>query len=47
MNAFSLALTLKSSVAFFVIILFFTPVIPHNLRQLAPVPDSLIDWLRS
>lgn len=45
MNAFAMALTLKSSIAFLLLVLYFSPVIPHELRQLQLLPDSLARWI--
>lgn len=45
MNAFALALTLKSSIAFLLLVLYFSPVIPNELRQFQLLPDSLDRWI--
>ncbi|CND83439.1 putative type III secretion apparatus protein [Yersinia nurmii] len=46
MNAFSLALTIKSSIAFFILILYFTPIIPGELINMRFHADSLFGWLK-
>ena len=44
LNAFALALTLKSMVAFTLILLYFTPIFPGRIQMLQLLPDMLNDW---
>ena len=45
MNAFSISLTIKSLIAFFILILYFTPVLPEAFRGLWLHDDRLNIWL--
>ncbi|QWA10505.1 SpaR/YscT/HrcT type III secretion system export apparatus protein [Sodalis ligni] len=45
MNAFSISLTIKSLIAFFILILYFSPVLPDAFRALWPQGDRLNIWL--
>lgn len=47
MNAFSISLTIKSLIAFFVLILYFSPYLPDAFKSLAPGPDTLNIWLKT
>ncbi|MDX6019792.1 type III secretion system export apparatus subunit SctT [Scandinavium sp. V105_16] len=44
LNAFALALTVKSIIAFFLLLLYFTPIIPGKIMSLQIVPDILNGW---
>lgn len=44
MNAFSVSLTIKSAVALLVLLLYFSPILPHEIMQMATKPDQLADW---
>lgn len=44
LNAFALALTVKSMIAFFLLLLYFTPVIPGRIMILQLAPDDLNGW---
>jgi len=44
MNAFSLALSLKSLIAFLLLVLYFGPVIPHEVIRLIPEPSMPDGW---
>ncbi|XBS70289.1 type III secretion system export apparatus subunit SctT [Acerihabitans sp. KWT182] len=45
MNAFSISLTIKSLIAFFILLLYFSPVLPDAFRALWPGADRLNIWL--
>ncbi|WP_413735586.1 type III secretion system export apparatus subunit SctT [Sodalis sp. RH21] len=45
MNAFSISLTVKSLVAFFIIILYFSPILPEAFRSLWLNQNQLGTWL--
>ncbi|CAM3854593.1 type III secretion system export apparatus subunit SctT [Serratia silvae] len=44
LNAFSLALTVKSIVAFFLLILYFSPVFPDRIQSLQLLPEMMRSW---
>jgi len=44
LNAFSLALTVKSIIAFFMLLIYFTPVLPGKITLLGLLPDILSGW---
>lgn len=44
LNAFSLALSLKSIIAFLLLVLYFGPIIPQEVIRLIPVPAMLNGW---
>lgn len=44
LNAFSISLTVKSGVAFFILILYFTPVIPDAFKNVWLYKDQLDMW---
>jgi len=44
LNAFALALTVKSMIAFFLLLLYFTPVIPGKIMTLQLFPEILNEW---
>ncbi|PUA19946.1 type III secretion system export apparatus subunit SctT [Glaciimonas sp. PCH181] len=44
MNAFSIALTIKSAVAFLILLLYFGPVLPSEVIALAFNPAGLANW---
>ncbi|WP_413727222.1 type III secretion system export apparatus subunit SctT [Sodalis sp. RH19] len=46
MNAFSISLTIKSLIAFVVLILYFSPYLPDAFKTLAPHPGVLDIWLK-
>ncbi|NDL61517.1 type III secretion system export apparatus subunit SctT [Acerihabitans arboris] len=46
MNAFSISLTIKSMIAFMVLILYFSPYLPDAFKSLAPGPGVLDIWLK-
>lgn len=45
LNAFSIALTIKSGVALLIMLLYFRPVLPGVVMDLAPKPNMLSGWL--
>lgn len=45
LNAFSIALTIKSGVALLIMLLYFRPVLPGSVMDLALKPGMLSDWL--
>ncbi len=45
MNAFSISLTIKSLISFFILILYFSPVLPDAFRPLWLYGDQLTIWL--
>nr|AAG48606.1 SpaR [Sodalis glossinidius] len=47
MNAFAIALTLKSGVTFFIILIYFAPLLPEIFRQYWLLPSQLEIWLSS
>lgn len=44
LNAFSISLTVKSTVAFIVILIYFTPVLPRSLMEMVLRPSGLTSW---
>ncbi|PRP70981.1 EscT/YscT/HrcT family type III secretion system export apparatus protein [Chromobacterium amazonense] len=46
MNAFSVSLTVKSAVALLMLLLYFGPVLPERVAQLAFPPSALPTWLK-
>lgn len=44
LNAFALALTVKSIIAFFLLLIYFTPVLPGRIILLELLPDTLYGW---
>lgn len=46
LNAFSIALTIKSGVALLIMLLYFRPTLPSVVMDLAPKPATLPGWLR-
>ncbi|WP_067700206.1 type III secretion system export apparatus subunit SctT [Erwinia sp. ErVv1] len=44
LNAFALALTVKSIIAFFLLLIYFTPVLPGKIILLELLPDTLTGW---
>ncbi|WP_258089438.1 type III secretion system export apparatus subunit SctT [Serratia liquefaciens] len=46
MNAFSIALTVKSSIAFFILILYFTPVFPTEIINMRMHDNILPGWIK-
>ncbi|WP_279205318.1 type III secretion system export apparatus subunit SctT [Obesumbacterium proteus] len=46
MNAFAVSLTVKSGVAFFIMLLYFSPVLPERVMQMAVQPSGLSGWLQ-
>ncbi|WP_272896751.1 type III secretion system export apparatus subunit SctT [Aeromonas cavernicola] len=46
MNAFAISLTVKSGIAFFIILLYFSPVLPERVMQLAFPAAELPSWLK-
>jgi type III secretion protein SpaR/YscT/HrcT len=47
MNAFSVSLTVKSVVAFLIILLYFSPILPQRVWQVTAHPAGLQNWLVS
>jgi type III secretion protein T len=47
MNAFSISLTVKSLISFFIIIFYFEPVLPDALKTLWMQSGQIQDWLIS
>ncbi|TFZ48680.1 SpaR/YscT/HrcT type III secretion system export apparatus protein [Serratia proteamaculans] len=45
MNAFAVSLTVKSAIAFFIMLLYFSPVLPERVMQLAFPASALPEWL--
>lgn len=45
LNAFALALTVKSILAFFLLLIYFTSVLSGKISLLKLLPDDLSDWL--
>ncbi|WP_326980792.1 type III secretion system export apparatus subunit SctT [Chromobacterium vaccinii] len=45
LNAFSVAMTVKSAVALLILLLYFAPVLPGTVGQLALKPAALANWL--
>lgn len=46
MNAFAISLTVKSGIAFFIMLLYFSPVLPERVMQLAFPSAELPSWLK-
>lgn len=46
LNAFALALTVKSIIAFFLLIIYFTPILPGKIISLRLIPEDLPGWLK-
>ncbi|CNF35039.1 putative type III secretion apparatus protein [Yersinia kristensenii] len=44
LNAFALALTIKSIMGFFLLLLYFTPVLPGRIMELRLYPGDLLGW---
>ncbi|MBU4680533.1 SpaR/YscT/HrcT type III secretion system export apparatus protein [Cedecea davisae] len=47
LNAFALALTVKSFIAFFLLLIYFTPVLPGKIMLLELSPGMMPAWLNS
>ncbi|TKK37735.1 EscT/YscT/HrcT family type III secretion system export apparatus protein [Pseudomonas fluorescens] len=44
MNAFSMSLTIKGAIALLVLILYFGPHLPEEIKHMANKPDQFADW---
>ena len=47
LNAFSVSLTVKSIIAFIVVLIYFTPVLPRAIMDMALHPSGLTSWFIS
>jgi type III secretion protein T len=46
MNAFAVSLTVKSGIALFIMLLYFSPFLPERIMQLAFPASALPGWLK-